>query len=100
MSSIPQEAAVGFQRGAADYERGRPGYPEAAIALLARELGIGPGRVVMDLAAGTGKLTRALLALGAEVVAVEPVAGMREQLIRAVPGARGARRNRRAPAGG
>ena len=87
MSSIPQEAAVGFQRGAADYERGRPGYPEAAIALLARELGIGPGRVVMDLAAGTGKLTRALMAFGAEVVAVEPVAGMREQLIRSVPGA-------------
>jgi SAM-dependent methyltransferase len=88
VSSIPQEAAVGFQRGAADYERGRPGYPEAAIALLARELGIGPGRVVMDLAAGTGKLTRALVGLGADVVAVEPVAGMREQLIRAVPGAK------------
>ena len=87
MSSIPPEAAVGFQRGAADYERGRPGYPEAAIALLARELGIGPGRVVMDLAAGTGKLTRALVGLGADVVAVEPVTGMREQLIRAVPDA-------------
>jgi SAM-dependent methyltransferase len=87
VSSIPQEAAVGFQRGAADYERGRPGYPEAAIALLAHELGIGPGRVVMDLAAGTGKLTRALVGLGAEVVAVEPVAGMRAELIRAVPGA-------------
>jgi ubiquinone/menaquinone biosynthesis C-methylase UbiE len=87
VSSIPREAAVGFQRGAADYERGRPGYPEAAIALLARELGIGPGKRVMDLAAGTGKLTRALVGLGADVVAVEPVAGMREQLIRAVPDA-------------
>jgi ubiquinone/menaquinone biosynthesis C-methylase UbiE len=87
VSSIPQEAAVGFQRGAADYERGRPGYPEAAIALLARELGIGPGKRVMDLAAGTGKLTRALVGLGADVVAVEPVAGMREELIRAVPDA-------------
>jgi ubiquinone/menaquinone biosynthesis C-methylase UbiE len=87
MSSIPREAAVGFDRGAADYERGRPGYPEAAIALLARELALGPGRVVMDLAAGTGKLTRALAGLGATVVAVEPVAGMREQLVRAVPDA-------------
>jgi SAM-dependent methyltransferase len=85
MSSIPREAALGFDRGAADYERGRPGYPEAAIALLGRELGIGPGRVVMDLAAGTGKLTRALVGLGATVVAVEPVAGMREQLLRTVP---------------
>jgi hypothetical protein len=46
MSSIPREAAEGFQRGALDYERGRPGYPEAAIALLARELGIGPEAVV------------------------------------------------------
>jgi SAM-dependent methyltransferase len=87
VSAVPYEAAVGFQRGAADYERGRPGYPDAAIALLARELGIGPGRVVLDLAAGTGKLTRALMGLGAEVVAVEPVDGMREQLVRAVPGA-------------
>ena len=74
MSSIPREAAVGFDRGAADYERGRPGYPQAAIALLARELGLGAGSVVMDLAAGTGKLTRALVAIGATVVAVEPVA--------------------------
>ncbi|MGZ4311332.1 MAG: class I SAM-dependent methyltransferase [Solirubrobacteraceae bacterium] len=86
MSSIPREAALGFERGAADYERGRPGYPDAAVAALARELGIGPGAVVVDLAAGTGKLTRALVGLGADVVAVEPVAGMREQLHRAVPG--------------
>jgi SAM-dependent methyltransferase len=86
VTAIPQEAAVGFQRGAADYERGRPGYPEAAIAQLAGELDLGPGRVVVDLAAGTGKLTRALRGLGAELVAIEPVAGMREQLEHAVPG--------------
>jgi SAM-dependent methyltransferase len=86
MSPVPREAAIGFDRGAADYERGRPGYPPAAISLLADELGIGPGRRVVDLAAGTGKLTRALVDLGAAVVAVEPVAGMREQLRRAVPG--------------
>ena len=86
VSAIPEEAARGFQRGAADYERGRPGYPEAAIALLARRAGPRPGRVAVDLAAGTGKLTRALLALGADLVAIEPVAGMREQLQRAVPG--------------
>ena len=87
MSSIPREAAVGFDRGAGDYERGRPGYPPAAIACLAEQLGIGPDRRVVDLAAGTGKLTRDLVALGAEVVAVEPVAGMRAQLERAAPGA-------------
>jgi ubiquinone/menaquinone biosynthesis C-methylase UbiE len=41
---------------------------------------------VVDLAAGTGKLTRALLPSGARVVAVEPVAGMRDTLLSAVPG--------------
>ncbi|MGA2009734.1 MAG: class I SAM-dependent methyltransferase [Solirubrobacteraceae bacterium] len=85
MSPIHPAAAAGFQAAGADYERGRPGYPDAAIALLARELRIGPGRRIADLAAGTGKLTRAVLGLGAEVVAIEPVAGMRDQLRRAVP---------------
>jgi SAM-dependent methyltransferase len=86
VSAIPREAAVGFQRAAADYERGRPGYPQAAIARLADEFGLGPERVVVDLAAGTGKLTRALVGLGARLVAIEPVSGMRDQLERAVPG--------------
>ncbi|MGH9225872.1 MAG: class I SAM-dependent methyltransferase [Acidimicrobiales bacterium] len=48
-------------------------------------LGIGGGTVVVDLAAGTGKLARSLVATGARIVAVEPSAGMREQLIAAVP---------------
>jgi ubiquinone/menaquinone biosynthesis C-methylase UbiE len=48
--------------------------------------GIGPGRRVLDLAAGTGKLTRLLVPTGAEVVAVEPVAGMRERLVAALAG--------------
>jgi SAM-dependent methyltransferase len=86
VTAIPREAALGFQRGAADYERGRPGYPDAAIARLAEVLDLGPERVIVDLAAGTGKLTRALRGLGAHLVAIEPVAGMREQLQRAVPG--------------
>ncbi|MGI8507156.1 MAG: class I SAM-dependent methyltransferase [Solirubrobacteraceae bacterium] len=85
---IHEQAATGFGRAGADYERGRPGYPEAAVTTLARELGIGPGRVVLDLAAGTGKLTRALSGSGAELIGVEPVTGMREQLVKAVPGAR------------
>jgi SAM-dependent methyltransferase len=64
----------------AAYELGRPGYPAAAIDFLSARLGLGPGRTVIDLAAGTGKLTRPLLATGAEVVAVEPVAEMRAAL--------------------
>ncbi len=73
-------AAAGFDRAGVDYERGRPGYPPAAVDRLRRALGIEPGSRVLDLAAGTGKLTRALIDSGAELTAVEPVAGMRDQL--------------------
>lgn len=86
--AIHEEARVGFQQGAAAYERGRPGYPPAAIEWLERELDLGPGRTVVDVAAGTGKLTRELTASGATVMAVEPVAGMRAVLEQFVPGVR------------
>jgi SAM-dependent methyltransferase len=76
----PSAATAGYARSVAAYQRGRPGYPPAAVDFLAARLRLGPGRMVVDLAAGTGKLTRALLATGAEVVAVEPVAEMRAVL--------------------
>jgi SAM-dependent methyltransferase len=79
-------AAAGFGSSAGAYERGRPSYPDAAVAYLAAELGLGPAARVVDLAAGTGKLTRLLAEGGAEVVAVEPVAAMRAALRRVVPG--------------
>jgi SAM-dependent methyltransferase len=63
------------------YERGRPEYPPAVTGALAAELGIGPGDPVLDLAAGTGKLTRALLAFGLDVVAVEPQGPLRDKLV-------------------
>jgi SAM-dependent methyltransferase len=78
-------AAGGFASAADAYERGRPGYPEEAVAWIAERLGLEPGKDVLDLAAGTGKLTRALVPFGARVVAVEPVDEMREQLFRALP---------------
>lgn len=84
---LPRAAEDGFGRGAAEYEQGRPGYPAEVVDLLASELGMGPGSTVIDLGAGTGKLTRLLLPTGARVVAVEPVAAMREQLAALVPGA-------------
>jgi SAM-dependent methyltransferase len=73
-------ASVGYGRSAAAYERGRPGYPQSAIDYLAARLALAPGRTVVDLAAGTGKLTRRLLTTGADVIAVEPVAEMRAAL--------------------
>ena len=72
---IDDVAARGFQAGAAAYEIARPGYPDEAVAMLATELGITAGTTVCDLAAGTGKLTRRLVELGATVTAVEPVEG-------------------------
>lgn len=82
---VHRQAAVGFDRAGDDYERGRPGYPPAAVQLLATQLDLGAGKRVLDLAAGTGKLTRAMTGFGAEVVAVEPVAGMREKLVASLP---------------
>jgi ubiquinone/menaquinone biosynthesis C-methylase UbiE len=84
---VDEIAATGFQRAAGDYELGRPGYPAEAVERLRQEIGIERGHTVVDLAAGTGKLTRLLVALlAAEVIAVEPVAGMRAQLERVAPG--------------
>jgi len=80
-------AAQGFSSNAGDYERTRPGYPPAAVAHLAAVHRLGPGTTVLDVAAGTGKLTRLLLATGAHVVAVEPVAAMRAVLAETSPGA-------------
>jgi SAM-dependent methyltransferase len=82
---VSSVAAAGFGAEAVAYERARPGYPGGAIDLLTAELGIGSGRRVLDLAAGTGKLTRLLVGRGADVVAVEPVAAMRAQLQRTLP---------------
>lgn len=83
---ISHAAASGFSVGADDYERGRPSYPDDVVEVLCRELGVGPGRRVLDLAAGTGKLTRLLTATGADVVAVEPVEEMRAHLVATAPG--------------
>lgn len=72
-------AIRGFERVAHRYERGRPDYPAAAVATLARSLRLGRYSIVVELGAGTGKFTRALRAASrATVVAVEPLARMRE----------------------
>jgi ubiquinone/menaquinone biosynthesis C-methylase UbiE len=81
-----RNAAQGFDRNAHAYEAARPSYPAEAVAHVVGHGGIGPGRRVLDLAAGTGKLTRLLVPTGADVVAVEPVAGMRDRLVVSLPG--------------
>jgi ubiquinone/menaquinone biosynthesis C-methylase UbiE len=68
--------ASSFAGVAAEYDRGRPGYPPQAIDWI---LGSDPLEV-LDLGAGTGKLTDAVIAAGHDVVAVEPLAEMRAVL--------------------
>jgi SAM-dependent methyltransferase len=77
-----QRQASSFGAAAATYDRARPPYPPEAVDWL---LPPGASRV-LDLGAGTGKLTRQLRDRGLDVIAVEPSAGMREQLARTVPG--------------
>lgn len=69
-----------FAGVAGAYERGRPEYAPAAVGALGAELGLEPGARILDLAAGTGKLTRALLAGGFDAIGIEPQAEMREVL--------------------
>ncbi|WP_410666566.1 methyltransferase domain-containing protein [Amycolatopsis sp. cmx-4-68] len=82
----PDVRASSFGSRAAAYAEHRPGYPREAI-----EWGLsgasGTPRRVLDLGAGTGKLTLGLAGLSLDVTAVEPDPEMRAELARAVPSA-------------
>jgi SAM-dependent methyltransferase len=77
------DPARSFDRAAVEYERARPGYPAAALDLLPLDA----DAEVLDLGAGTGKLTRVLTGFYRRVVAVEPLDGMRAILEQVVPAA-------------
>jgi SAM-dependent methyltransferase len=85
---VHDAARSGFSRSAEAYDRARPEYPAAAIDWLWEALGLVAGARVIDVGAGTGKLTAPLLARGARIVAVEPVNAMRRRLTERAPGAR------------
>lgn len=76
-------ADQGFGSDPERYERGRPGYPREAVDAILRFASIDETDRILDLAAGTGKLTRLL---DRRVVAVEPVPAMRRHLATVVPG--------------
>ncbi len=82
--SAPPDA---FGRAAREYELGRPEWPEELIDRVADGLELDRDATVLDLGAGTGKLTRALVGRFARVVAVEPDEAMREVLEEVVPAA-------------
>ncbi|MEU7136744.1 class I SAM-dependent methyltransferase [Streptomyces sp. NPDC046261] len=75
-------AALSFGTAAAAYQRGRPPYPAQAIDWMVPAT----TRRVLDLGAGTGKLTRQLHERGLETIAVEPDEQMRAELTRDLPG--------------
>lgn len=83
----PEALARSFGTVADSYERGRPRYPGTALDRLTDELGLPASSTVIDLAAGTGKLTRDLAPRFARVIAVEPLEEMRKGLERAIPDA-------------
>jgi SAM-dependent methyltransferase len=83
--SVDRVAASAFGAMAEEYERGRPGWPADAVAAVLERFG---ARTALDLAAGTGKLTEVLAELAPDVVAVEPVDGMRRVLEARLPGVR------------
>jgi SAM-dependent methyltransferase len=85
MASVDPRAASGFGAAAAAYERGRPSYPPEALDRVIAALELDGTGAVLDLAAGTGKLTRLLLPRCAHVVAVDPSPGMLDVLRDALP---------------
>jgi SAM-dependent methyltransferase len=76
-----------FGRTAREYERGRPEWPEELVDRVVGALGLSRNTTVLDLGAGTGKLTRLLVTRFERVVAVEPDHAMRELLEKLVPAA-------------
>jgi SAM-dependent methyltransferase len=73
---------VSFDDAVQLYERARPSYPVEAVRWMVG----GDARDVVDLGAGTGKLTRVAVEAGYAVTAIEPLAGMRAELSRQLPG--------------
>ncbi len=86
LAEVHHVASRGFEAEAEAYDRARPAYPPDAVGWLTANLRIGPGSRVVDLAAGTGKLTASLADADARLAAVEPVTGMRAQFRRRLPG--------------
>jgi SAM-dependent methyltransferase len=86
VSDVHPVAAAGFGAAADVYERARPSYPEEAVRWIAEHAGLDYGKTVVDVGAGTGKLTRLLAGTHARVIAIEPVEGMRAVLADRVPG--------------
>ena len=85
MNDPRRERSLSFGSEAAAYERGRPSYPPEAVDWLLAPTGDWDARDVLDLGAGTGKLTTRLVERGLRVIAVDPIAEMLDMLRGALP---------------
>lgn len=83
--TIHPSASEGYALGASIYVMGRPDYPPAALDWLRDVIGLRTGRSVLEIGAGTGKFVTVLREAGATVLALEPVAAMRDALARGFP---------------
>jgi SAM-dependent methyltransferase len=87
----PDAPALSFGQAAKRYDLARPSYPEAALEWALGNVSgaaeAGERLRVVDLGAGTGILSRVLLALGHDVIAIEPDPGMRARLAATTPAA-------------
>lgn len=83
---VDSRAASGFRAVAEDYETGRPTYADVSIDRIFTDLELSISSRVLDLAAGTGQLTRLFHSRVGIVIAVEPVHGMRERIKTTTPG--------------
>ncbi|PYC71160.1 class I SAM-dependent methyltransferase [Micromonospora arborensis] len=81
---VDHTRALSFGAAANDYDRFRPSYPEEAVRWALD--GLDDGAQVVDLAAGTGILSRVVRTIGHQVLPVEPDPGMRAQLDLTTPG--------------
>lgn len=87
MQSVHETATEGFghEEAVAAYERARPSFPVAAVDFVVETLRLEAGTRLVDLGAGTGKLTRLLADSGAEVIGMEPVDEMRKVFAENLP---------------
>jgi SAM-dependent methyltransferase len=86
MADEIRDHARSFAGVAQAYDRARPSYPPDAATWLVG----GQRSTVVELGAGTGKLTELLVAAGHDVVATDPLPEMLDRLRERVPGARAA----------
>lgn len=83
--SIHKHTAMGFDTSSDAYDRGRPDHPTEAVDCLIRELALNSNKIVADIGAGTGKLTKLIKKSDAKIIASEPVEGMRRKFSSLLP---------------